>query len=295
MPLGLGDSEPSFRIGDVTPFRIYLGDALVWSSFVPFAEVNVTRVSQPVPAGALQYRVRLRGAGGGGGTGIYRIFVNNASGAGGGGGGYLDTGWRPISDLGSTYNTATAPSRTPHKTDGGAVRFTSGAVDLWAYGGQRGETAVNSNPTAGGAGGAVSATVPLAVSENGGKGGDCTAGVFGDRSGSPGQSTNLAGPGGGGGAYHPNSFNIDLGGSGGSSAAASGGVGNYSNTQPGQDAGVGDAGGGGAGGGISSGNSRVGGDGGVSGGGGGGASSTQGSGKETGGEGAPGETIIEFA
>lgn len=296
MAVSLGDVVPDdFRIGDIRPLRLYLGDNLFWNPFQPVYELNTARSAQPVPAGTLQYRVRLRGAGGGGGRGRKGSFQSNPGGGGGGGGAYADTGWRPVSELGSTY-LVSVPGQTPEQQQGATAIFVSGNVAIYANGGSAGLTPTNNTGGIGGGdGGTVSSTVTLEVSENGARGGDTGISTFGERDGRPGGNSIMAGPGGGGGSYHPNNFTTDKGGNGGSSAVAAGGVpvGSGWVGDDGDNAPEGFAGGGGSGGGTAAAACRRGGAGGFSGAGGGGGAGGISS-DPNGGTGGAGETIIEF-
>lgn len=211
------------------------------------------------------YRTVLIGHGGGGGGGHRNVTIgaSRAGGGGGGGAAVIDTGLRPISELGTTFSQTQGTGGLPgictngpgsDGTDGTASTFTSGDVELSAGGGGGGQGGQSADPTggAGGAGGVATVTGISGIELQA----DGTAGATGARSAvrptKP--PTNTAGGAGGGGggagnrtpdeAASPGGHGGDslyqVGGNGGSYSVRSGG------SPPATAAGKPGAGGGGA-------------------------------------------------
>jgi CubicO group peptidase (beta-lactamase class C family) len=192
----------------------------------------------------LYYRARLAGRGGGGGGG-QRVTGSAATKRGGGGGGgaaVIDTGIRPIAELGATFDlvegTGGLAGSSPESgagIDGGAgtaSSLTSGTVTLIANGGGPGLGGPTSGSGgAGGAGGTASVTglTGLDIEADG------TAGAAGANSNvapaaAPNNSDGGAAGGGGGGGMTGGSNTQGPGGRGGDSRFQSGGAGGLAGT-----------------------------------------------------------------
>lgn len=214
--------------------------------------------AEPIPVGATTYRVQMVGGGGGGGSGRRNNADEVARGGGGGGGGgaLIDTGVRPIAELGANFTTTLGVAGLPGAgrtgngngnagSAGGATTFSSGSKSLSAGAGTGGAGASASVGGGAGSGGAAAVTglTGLAVVANG------SAGSAGGTSAQPATAaTNTAGGaaggGGGGGTNSTTDFGVRPGGGGGSSAFQDGAgpAGNTGTTAPGKPGGGGGGG-----------------------------------------------------
>jgi hypothetical protein len=263
-------------------------------TYVATSEENTNRSNVAVPTGGgvtqppTEYRVCLLGPGGNGGTGYGAALTNCGGGGGGGGGAKIDTGWRPISELGATYST------TRGTAAGSNTTFTSGSVALTARTGGNGGNGGNGTVGAAGTGGTATVTGTTAtVADSGGAG---SQGLYNNTSIAAANRTSGGAPGGSGGAARTSGGTAFASAKGGDSATAAGGAGVGTGNNPGNNGGTAaseNAGGGGAGG--SSGAAGTGGKGGNGGaygaGAGGGAGGNTGGGAGTG---AAGYTRVQF-
>lgn len=264
--------------------------------FTPVAYDNIAQTNQAVPVGASEYRVQLRGGGAAGGTGAGGTTGTRSGGGGGGGGAYVDSGWRSVAELGSTYTTTRGAGGSAAGSAATASTFVSGGKTASAGGGGLGGAGSTSVGAAGAAGTASVGTWTGWTGVNG------TAGGAGGGSGAAGSSApdNTIGSsagGGGGGGVNSTGTTGGNGGDGGSSATVTGATGSASgNGNSATDAAMPN---GGAGGGGAKGSSTTaaysGGNGGDFGGGGGGAGGKDGSGTNTSrGAGGIGMIRVEF-
>jgi hypothetical protein len=291
-------------------------DLLPTTQVVARVDENIAAVTQALPYGSntAGVYVTLIGAGGGGGSGRYSDYTSALSGGGGGGGGaaIIKRTFIPATSLGSTYSTtigaggtgalnvtATTPTNGSAGKAGGLSSFASGSLAMTANGGGAGGAGTTAAGAAGAAGTASvsGGTASLANGTAGGAG----SGGNGNGSAAP-NNANQAPAGGGGGGGLSSGQVLWYGGKGGSvTGISTGGAGGVTSTVAGNGpaavAGTPGSGGGGGSGGnngtrdICTGGHGVGYG---AGGGGGGGKDAQGTCVNTGGNGGPGYSKLEW-